>query len=326
LKDHTQISDLPQPGREAGAGGALSIAAVERDTGLSKDTLRVWERRYGFPQPVRDACDERLYPPDQLARLRLIARLLSAGLRPGRVVPLPLAELQQLAQQAAPPDTTLAGSPELQALLTLVRRHEVLALRRALNQAVLRLGLARFLTELLAPLNVQVGEAWVRGEMQVFEEHMYTESVVAVLRSALGSTGSMPQPGRPRVLLATFPQEAHALGLLMAETMLALEGCECISLGAQTPVAEIVQAAQAHQAHIVALSFSAAFNAQLLLRGLQELRERLPAAVQIWVGGSHPVLQRRAPPGVTPVPRLQDIPRLLAPWTAQAGGNRRDAG
>jgi len=326
VKDHIKISGISEGARGTESGGALPIAAVERDTGLSKDTLRVWERRYGFPQPVRDAYDERLYPPDQLARLRLIARLLSAGQRPGRVVPLPLAELQQLAQQAAPPDATLPGSPELQALLTLVRRHEVLELRRALNQAVLRLGLARFLTELLAPLNVQVGEAWVRGEIQVFEEHMYTESVVAVLRSALGSTASMPQPGRPRVLLATFPQEAHALGLLMAETMLALEGCDCISLGAQTPVAEIVQATQAHRAQIVGLSFSPAFNAQLLLRGLQELRERLPAAVQIWVGGNHPILQRRAPAGVTPVPRLQDIPRLLALWPGQSDARGTDAG
>jgi DNA-binding transcriptional regulator YiaG len=40
----------------------LPIAAVERDTGLSKDTLRVWERRYGFPQPARDGAGERLYP------------------------------------------------------------------------------------------------------------------------------------------------------------------------------------------------------------------------------------------------------------------------
>ena len=35
-----------------------SIAAVERDTGLSKDTLRVWERRYGFPRPARDAAGQ----------------------------------------------------------------------------------------------------------------------------------------------------------------------------------------------------------------------------------------------------------------------------
>lgn len=32
-----------------------AIAEVERDTGIGKDTLRVWERRYGFPQPLRDS-------------------------------------------------------------------------------------------------------------------------------------------------------------------------------------------------------------------------------------------------------------------------------
>ena len=37
----------------------IGIAAVERETGLSKDTLRVWERRYGFPRPLRDANGER---------------------------------------------------------------------------------------------------------------------------------------------------------------------------------------------------------------------------------------------------------------------------
>lgn len=290
----------------------MPIAAVERDTGLSKDTLRVWERRYGFPQPVRDASDERLYPPDQVERLRLIARLLSAGQRPGRVVPLPLADLQQLVQQAAPADRMESANPELQAILSLVRRHEVMDLRRTLNQAVMRLGLGRFLTEILAPMNVQIGEAWVRGEIQVFEEHMYTESVTAVLRGALGSTAAMPVPGMPRVLLTTLPQETHVLGLLMAETLLVLEGCECVSLGAQTPVAEIVHAAYANRAQIVGLSFSPAFNAQLLQRGLQDLRTRLPEHVQIWAGGSHSALQRRLPDGIVAVPRLEEIPALLA--------------
>lgn len=293
---------------------ALSIAAVERDTGLSKDTLRVWERRYGFPQPVRDAFDERSYPAEQVERLRLIARLLGNGHRPGRIVSLSLAELQAQVQRTAPSAPAEDASPELQGLLALVLRHEVLELRRTLNQTVMRLGLGRFLTEVLAPLNVQIGEAWVRGEIQVFEEHMYTESVTAVLRSALGSTPAMPRPGRPRVLLTTFPQESHVLGLLMAETMLVLEGCECISLGAQTPLLEIVQAAQANRVQIVGLSFSAGMSPQQLLRGLQELRTKLPPTVALWAGGSHPALRRRDIEGVVPVPELADIPRLLAQW------------
>ena len=316
MKDHKGVSAIATPTPD-GVGG-LSIAAVERDTGLAKDTLRVWERRYGFPQPVRDAFDERLYPPAQVERLRLIARLLGAGHRPGRIVPLPQEQLQALLLQAAPADAAAPPSAELQDLIALVRSHDPLALRRTLGQNVMRLGLGRFLTEMLAPLNVQIGEAWMRGEIQVFEEHMYTESVVAVLRSALGSTVAMPRPGMPRVLLATFPQESHVLGLLMAEVMLTLEGCECVSLGAQTPVDEIVRAAAANRVQIVGLSFSPAFSPQLLLRGLQDLRERLPASVQLWAGGSHPALHRRAIDGVTSVRELGEIAALLAPWRQTA--------
>ena len=57
-------------------GGGVTIAGVERDTGLSKDTLRVWERRYGCPVPARDAHGERVYSQEQLELLRLVKRLL----------------------------------------------------------------------------------------------------------------------------------------------------------------------------------------------------------------------------------------------------------
>ena len=47
----------------------LNISAVERETGLSKDVLRIWERRYGFPEPHRDDNAERQYPQEQVAML-----------------------------------------------------------------------------------------------------------------------------------------------------------------------------------------------------------------------------------------------------------------
>ena len=79
----------------------MSIAAVERDTGLSKDTLRVWERRYGFPTPERDASGERSYAFEQVARLRTIKRLLDIGHRPGRIVPLAPEDLERLSSASA---------------------------------------------------------------------------------------------------------------------------------------------------------------------------------------------------------------------------------
>lgn len=292
----------------------LSIAAVERDTGLSKDTLRVWERRYGFPCPERDHFGERIYSIDQVDRLRAIRRLMDAGYRPGKIIGLSLAELQALAESVpqAAPVTSEDQAADLDGLMQILRAHEIEELRRQLSQRVLRLGLARFVTEVVAPLTDQVGDAWARGQLQIYEEHLFTESMQVVLRNAIST---IPQPGnRPRVLLTTFPSESHGMGLLMVEALLALEGCRCFSLGVQTPIWDIVLAAKAKEIDLVALSFSPVMNPTLVLEGLSELRSKLPLSVEIWAGGRCPVLQRRPPHDVRVIQDFTDLTRSIIDW------------
>jgi DNA-binding transcriptional MerR regulator/methylmalonyl-CoA mutase cobalamin-binding subunit len=281
---------------------ALSIAAVERDTGLSKDTLRVWERRYGFPSPTRDAQGERVYPLQQVEKLRVVKRLLDAGHRPGAVVALTQEQLEHLGQSATEPlaaasDGELAA-PERQACIDLIRAHDAPRLRSELTRHLTRMGVARFVTELAAPLNAAVGEAWLRGHLEIYEEHLYAETLQGVLRTAIGSVPEPVDPASPRVLLSTFPGEPHVLGLLMLEAVLAMEGCRCTSLGTQTPLWDIGLAAAACRSDVVALSFTACLNPNQIVEGLAELRRKLPAAVQIWAGGSAPVLHRRPLTGV----------------------------
>ena len=91
----------------------FNIAAVERETGLSKDVLRVWERRYGFPAPSRDDHGERIYPAEQVERLRLVKRLMDAGHRPGKLLATPTEELNALAPRRPEPPgaASSAGVP-----------------------------------------------------------------------------------------------------------------------------------------------------------------------------------------------------------------------
>jgi len=304
--------------RSAHGPFTLGISAVERDTGLSKDILRVWERRYGFPQPARDAFGERAYPLAQVDKLRVIRRLMDSGHRPGKIVGLPLEALHSLASEAmpAPRSVAHASAPreDLQRFVELVKTHRVEDLRKALSQSALRLGLERFVAEVCAPLNRRVGEAWARGYFEVFEEHLYTESMQVVLRNAISN---IPQPGRrPRVMLTTFPNEAHGIGLLMAEAVLALDGCRCTSLGTQTPIWDIVLAANSQQVDIVALSFSACLNPNQVVDGLAELRSKLAPSTEVWAGGHCPTLQRRPPRDVTVMAELADIHTALARWRA----------
>lgn len=296
----------------------LNISAAERDTGLSKDTLRVWERRYGFPQPDRDAFGERAYPLEQIERLRVIRRLLDGGHRPGKLMALSDDALAMLALEAdARPDPLASmgtDQDDLLRLIDLVKAHDVEALRAGLSQAAVRMGLDRFVMSVCAPLNALVGEAWARGQIEIFEEHLYTESIQVVLRNAISSIPAASP--RPRVLLTTFPQEVHGLGLLMAEALLALEGCRCLSLGIQTPVMDIARAAQAQRADIVALSFSACLNANQVLDGLAELRARLDPGTDIWAGGQSAALQRALPSGIFTLRALADIGPAVQRWHA----------
>ena len=75
----------------------FAIGTVERDTGIGRDTLGIWERRYGFPTPKRNDKGERVYSAKQIRRLQRIRQELDQGLRPGKVVPLDDEALNKLA-------------------------------------------------------------------------------------------------------------------------------------------------------------------------------------------------------------------------------------
>lgn len=300
------------------AQGSLSITAVERETGLSKDTLRVWEKRYGFPRPLRDAADDRLYPLEQVRRLKLIRRLLDAGYRPGKVAGLDDDELQALLDKPQILSKTKnqieKDRPDLMALLDAIEAHDDQGLRYALTHAQLRMGLAPFVIEVVAPLTTAVGDAWAQGRFEIFEEHLYTEVISGVLRGGIATLNMSPRLHPPKVLLTTLPQELHGLGLLMVEALLLLEGCQCVCLGTQTPVIDIVRAAQAHQVDAVALSFSSLQGPATVQTSLRALRSELPAETALWVGGSCQALYQKSWEGITALQALQEVPALVARW------------
>ena len=292
----------------------LNIGAVERDTGLSKDVLRMWERRYGFPVPERNANGERVYPLDQVERLRLIKRLMDQGHRPGRLIAMPSDALTQLGPKKNRPSR--AGNethdePGIESLLGLIKQHNANGYVHALQQALARHGLQYFVQDIVAPLTHRIGDAWEDGDIEVFEEHLFTELTKRVLRQSIAA---LPQgSGNPRVMLTTLPDEQHVLGLLMVEALFALDGAECIPLGTQMPMTEISRAAEAHRADIVTLSFSAAFPARQIPEALLQLRQLLPPSVALWAGGSG--VAHAAPlTGIQQFPDLAQGVAALGEW------------
>jgi MerR family transcriptional regulator, light-induced transcriptional regulator len=299
----------------------FSIAAVEREVGLSKDVLRVWERRYGFPAPVRDDHGERAYPASQVRRLQVIRRLIDQGHRPGKLLPMPPSELAELAVAAAAFDSSTAPSAGgvLGELMSLVCGHDAQGLSQALQQRLVGQGLQSFVQDTMVPMTAAVGQAWADGQLRIFEEHLFTEVMSRLLRQAVAG---LPAGKGPLVLLTTAPEEPHGLGLLMAEAMMALQGARCISLGTQVPLGEIARAAQAHRVDVVALSFSGVFPARQVGPVLRQLREALAETVQLWAGGSG-VARLQAWPGVELLNDLAAAAAAVARWQSADAGSAR---
>ena len=184
--DGAPLTPLPPAPVPSGSGGrSVGISAVERDTGLPKETLRVWERRYGFPKPDRDDQENRRYPPEQIAKLRLIKRLIDLGHRPGRVVELPTEALEQLLARVPGGMTGPVAVQALDQIMVLVLANDLDALASRLERERAQRGLGAFVIDVVAPLVSRVGDAWMRGHLSVFQEHQFSEMLFRLLRQAI---------------------------------------------------------------------------------------------------------------------------------------------
>ena len=284
------------------------IAVVEQETGVPKDLLRQWERRYGFPAPSRDEAGDRRYSADEIRKLKVIKRLIERGRRPSTLIHLSLEGLQALEREQLQVDLQ-----QMSLFIPMLQAHDAQGLRDWLQLRLNTQGLRRFVLETVVEANQAVGMAWAQGLLAVHEEHFYTQQVQNLLRIAVTP---LLHANPPRVLLCTLPAEPHGLGLLMVECLLALKGCQTLPYGVEMPLEEVAAAVCHRRADVLALSFSLSFTPDAVLPQIQALRPLLPTETEIWLGGQGVLPGQAWPESVWHLPRLVDVETQVDIWRA----------
>jgi MerR family transcriptional regulator, light-induced transcriptional regulator len=264
------------------------IRAVSLMTGVSIDTLRAWERRYGAINPVRDGRG-RVYTDGDVRRVTLLRDAVENGHAIGRVANMTdeqLARVAAAAARAASPvraDRSQAPVIDIQPIIAALERFDASAVETELARAAALLRAPELLRDVLVPVLTEVGDRWHSGRGRIVHEHMLSASV----RNVLGSLLRLHQrAGVPdKLLFATPSGERHEFGTLGAAMLAASGGLGTIYLGPDMPADDIVAVTATVDLEVVVLGVTDSGDTALVEREVKQIAAQLNPRVELWLGG-----------------------------------------
>ncbi|GAC1302173.1 MAG: cobalamin-dependent protein [Steroidobacteraceae bacterium] len=253
-------------------------------TGLSVQTLRAWERRYGLIVPARGVGGHRVYTADDVARLRRLREATACGHPISKIAHVSDEELARLTRECKPAKDQLAAAGMLLArILRAVDNYEPADCDQAIAMAFALLPPGEVVREVLCPALREVGARWHRGELSIGHERILS---CAVRRQVMGMLQTFNGGAKgPTVVFATVSGEQHELGVLMYAALAASQSLRVDYLGADLPAEVIADHACRVGAAAVALSLVMVSELRRSLQQLAVLRSCMAESVEIWVGG-----------------------------------------
>lgn len=248
------------------------IGELSRRVGVSAETLRAWEQRYGLLQPVRSRGNYRLYGSQDEARVRRMLAHLTKGLAASEAAK---AALSESSAGALAVDGLAGVRAELHDAFAAFDPQRANAL---LDRGLATVSTERALRELILPVLHEVGERWAEGVITVAEEHFASALIHARL---LALAGAWTSDSGPRAVLACPTGELHAIGLTCHWLALSSRGWRVCYLGPDTPVPAIERAALATAAKAVVLAASMPER----FAALAAAPPRLPPETLLAIGG-----------------------------------------
>jgi DNA-binding transcriptional MerR regulator/methylmalonyl-CoA mutase cobalamin-binding subunit len=262
----------------------FTIKAVSQATGLSIETLRAWERRYGIVAPDRDPNGRRSYRPEDVIRLRKLREATERGHTISKLARFSDVELNELLEEPQMGGAKHAASQTFaQQMLAAAEAYRPDDCDQVLSMALALLPLGEVVSDVLSPVLLEVGSRWHDGTFSIAQERLVTSSVRKQVSSVVDTYNRIA--GGPTVVLTTLSGERHELGILMCALLAASRGLRCQYLGPDLPAPDIAVFTERVGAAAVALSMVSTDHMATAVSELHELARLLPAPIEIWVGG-----------------------------------------
>lgn len=290
---------------------AYRIKTVSHLTGIPKNTVLAWERRYNVVNPSREPNGYRIYSEADVAKLRALKQLVDEGHAISRAVRLVETQLQKPAGGGPPVEGDDNSYGDIvERLFDALMRFDRFAASSIVDR-LLHVSFRDMLREVYYPILHRVGEQWETGEISVAQEHFASAFIRDQMTSMLLRLNCGPVGGR-RVLCACFPGERHELGMFGTSIELALIGWRVTYLGADLPLEELAEVARERPPDAICVSIIHEREPDEVIPALRKLRQDVDDTVHIVVGGPGvAVLEGADLPGIRIAPGLVEPAALF---------------
>lgn len=155
-----------------------------------------------------------------------------------------------------------------------------------INEYLSKNSLAKIFDETITRVLHLVGELWMRGEVNVAQEHRATRATFYAIHKLRGVI-PVPKPNGKMAMNCAIEGELHELSTNLAQITLESEGWEVMNFGANTPLFSFAEEVLHYQPELICISATIINNVDRLSRDYKEFRERTAhLKIPIVLGGN----------------------------------------
>jgi MerR family transcriptional regulator, light-induced transcriptional regulator len=278
-------------------------------TGLNPITLRAWERRYGFIEPIRTPGGHRLYSQEHVEQINRALSMIASGMSIG-------AAARAVRRSAASPARTDVWAALRNQTISAIVRFDECALDAIYESALGLQPIEAVTSKLFVPVLEELGRRWQTAEGRIAEEHFFT----TYTRNKLGARLHHRRRIAPvaRLLCACAPGEHHEIGLLLFALAAHDQDVACVMLGANMPFDELAAACKRAGCDGIVISMSMQTETEGLERDLGEVVKQVNRPV--FVGGEASAICADAITGAGAIVMGADISAGIRRLLAAFGG------